>query len=174
MDMLRYFVFLLVRGGFVDFSPGVKVAVMAIEILPASASVLGVMNPSAAYPACSNWPVAAAAKSGSRLTLLIAKVAFIGLGRMGRAMARPLLEAGHDLLIYDRTPETLAVLAGRGAKVAGSIALATAHGVAIAMLADDASTPSEGRRRSPRPDREPARRRHPCGHGRPQNDAIRS
>ena len=171
MDMLRYFVFLLVRGGFVDFSPGVKVAVMAIEILPASASVLGVMNPSAAYPACSNWPVAAAAKSGSRLTLLIAKVAFIGLGRMGRAMARPLLEAGHDLLIYDRTPETLA---GRGAKVAGSIALATAHGVVIAMLADDASTPSEGRRRSPRPDREPARRRHPCGHGRPQNDAIRS
>jgi len=67
------------------------------------------------------------------------KVAFIGLGRMGQAMARRLLDAGHDLLIYNRTPEKLAELASRGAKVAGSIAEAAAHGVVITMLADDAA-----------------------------------
>lgn len=70
---------------------------------------------------------------------LIVKVAFIGLGRMGQAMARRLLDAGHDLLIYNRTPEKLAELASRGAKVAGSIAEAAAHGVVITMLADDAA-----------------------------------
>ena len=67
------------------------------------------------------------------------KVAFIGLGRMGQAMARRLLDAGHDLLSYNRTPEKLAELASRGAKVAGSIAEAAAHGVVITMLADDAA-----------------------------------
>jgi len=51
--MLRYFVFFSVEAGFVDFLRGVKVAVMAIEILLGSALVLGAMNLSAAYPACS-------------------------------------------------------------------------------------------------------------------------
>jgi len=67
------------------------------------------------------------------------KVAFIGLGRMGQAMARRLLDAGHELLIYNRTPEKLAELASLGAKVAGSVAEAAAHGMVITMLADDAA-----------------------------------
>ena len=31
------------------------------------------------------------------------KVGFIGLGRMGQAMARRLLDAGHELAVYNRT-----------------------------------------------------------------------
>jgi 3-hydroxyisobutyrate dehydrogenase-like beta-hydroxyacid dehydrogenase len=31
------------------------------------------------------------------------KVGFIGLGRMGSAMAANLLAAGHDLTVYNRT-----------------------------------------------------------------------
>jgi 3-hydroxyisobutyrate dehydrogenase-like beta-hydroxyacid dehydrogenase len=68
------------------------------------------------------------------------KVAFIGLGRMGQAMARRLLDAGHDLAVYNRTREKAAALAGSGAKVAGSIAEAARHGEAVfTMLADDAA-----------------------------------
>ena len=147
---------------------------MAIEILPASASVLSVMNPSAAYPACFKSAGRRCRQIRVALDLVDREGCFHRPRPHGRAMARPLLDADHDTLIYNRTPETLAVLAGRGAKVAGSIAEAAAQGVVIAMLADDASTPSPGRRRSRRFDREPARRRHPCRDGRPQNDAIRS
>ncbi|MEV5032820.1 NAD(P)-dependent oxidoreductase, partial [Sphingobium sp. LMC3-1-1.1] len=35
------------------------------------------------------------------------KVVFIGLGRMGQAMARRLLDAGHDLVVWNRTPDRL-------------------------------------------------------------------
>ena len=33
------------------------------------------------------------------------KVGFIGLGRMGQAMATRMLQAGHDLAVFNRTPE---------------------------------------------------------------------
>jgi 3-hydroxyisobutyrate dehydrogenase-like beta-hydroxyacid dehydrogenase len=32
------------------------------------------------------------------------KVGFIGLGRMGTAMAGSLLQAGHEVTVYNRTP----------------------------------------------------------------------
>ncbi|HZV21207.1 MAG TPA: NAD(P)-binding domain-containing protein, partial [Hyphomicrobiales bacterium] len=32
------------------------------------------------------------------------KVGFIGIGRMGQVMARRLIEAGHDVAVFDRTP----------------------------------------------------------------------
>jgi 3-hydroxyisobutyrate dehydrogenase-like beta-hydroxyacid dehydrogenase len=68
------------------------------------------------------------------------KVAFIGLGRMGQAMARRVLDAGHDLVLYNRTPSKLTELAGLGAGVAQTIGEAAAHGgVVITMLADDAA-----------------------------------
>jgi len=54
-------------------------------------------------------------------------------------MARRLLEAGHDLLFYSRTPEKLAEFASRGAKVAGSIVETAAHGVVITRLGNDAA-----------------------------------
>lgn len=35
---------------------------------------------------------------------LIINVGFIGLGRMGTAMAGTLLRAGHEVTVYNRTP----------------------------------------------------------------------
>ena len=68
------------------------------------------------------------------------KVGFIGLGRMGEAMAGRLIDAGHELLVYNRTPAKARALAGRGAGVAASIAEAAAFGDAVfTMLADDAA-----------------------------------
>ena len=44
------------------------------------------------------------------------KVGFIGLGRMGQAMAGRLLDGGHDIGLYNRTPEKIKALTDRGAK----------------------------------------------------------
>ena len=66
------------------------------------------------------------------------KVAFIGLGRMGQAMAQRVLAAGHDLVVWNRTPDRLGELVAQGAAVAGSIAEAAAPGApVITMLAND-------------------------------------
>ena len=35
------------------------------------------------------------------------KVGFIGLGRMGQAMARRLIDGGHEVGVYNRTAEKL-------------------------------------------------------------------
>jgi 3-hydroxyisobutyrate dehydrogenase-like beta-hydroxyacid dehydrogenase len=68
------------------------------------------------------------------------RVAFIGLGRMGRAMSGSLLRGGHDLVVYNRTPEKAAELAEAGATVAGSIAEACEGAEAVlTMVADDAA-----------------------------------
>jgi 3-hydroxyisobutyrate dehydrogenase-like beta-hydroxyacid dehydrogenase len=68
------------------------------------------------------------------------KAAFIGLGRMGQAMARRLLDGGHDLGVYNRTPEKLKPLIGLGAKALDSIKAAASYGEAVfTMLADDAA-----------------------------------
>jgi len=68
------------------------------------------------------------------------KVAFIGIGRMGEAMARRLLDAGHELAVFNRSPEKTATLAAAGAKVMGSIGEAARFGEAVyTMLADDAA-----------------------------------
>ena len=68
------------------------------------------------------------------------KVAFIGLGRMGQAMARRLLDAGHDLAVYNRTPDKTKPLAAAGARVVDSIEAAARYGEAVfTMLADDAA-----------------------------------
>ena len=66
------------------------------------------------------------------------KVVFIGLGRMGQAMARRLLAAGHDLVVWNRTPDRLGELLDLGATMADSIAQAAALGApVITMLAND-------------------------------------
>lgn len=68
------------------------------------------------------------------------KVGFIGVGRMGQAMARRILEAGHDLAVYNRTTDKTKALAAAGASVVGSIAEAARYGAAVyTMLADDAA-----------------------------------
>ena len=47
------------------------------------------------------------------------KVGFIGLGRMGEVMARRLIEAGHEVGVYNRTPEKIKPLIDAGAKAVG-------------------------------------------------------
>ena len=68
------------------------------------------------------------------------KVGFIGLGRMGQAMARRLLEAKHDVGAYNRTPEKIKDIVAGGAKSLNSIEQACRYGAAVfSMLADDAA-----------------------------------
>ena len=66
--------------------------------------------------------------------------AFIGLGRMGTAMATRLIAAGYDLILYTRTQEKLAPLIALGARGASSIAEAVgAADFVLTMLADDSA-----------------------------------
>ena len=68
------------------------------------------------------------------------KVGFIGLGRMGQAMARRLLDAKHDVGAYNRTPAKIKALVDAGAKPVTSIEQACRYGAAVfTMLADDAA-----------------------------------
>ncbi len=69
------------------------------------------------------------------------KVAFLGLGKMGFAIAGRILSAAHPLTVWNRNPERAQDLAARGANVAAS-ATAAAHGadVVFTMLFDDAAS----------------------------------
>lgn len=68
------------------------------------------------------------------------KVGFIGLGRMGQAMARRLLEAGHEVGVFNRSPEKLKELVAVGAKQVQSMAEAATFGEAVfTMVTDDAA-----------------------------------
>jgi 3-hydroxyisobutyrate dehydrogenase-like beta-hydroxyacid dehydrogenase len=68
------------------------------------------------------------------------KVAFVGLGGMGSAMAQNLLAQGHELAVYNRTPARAEPLRVKGARVAGSAAeAARGSEVVVSMLADDAA-----------------------------------
>jgi 3-hydroxyisobutyrate dehydrogenase-like beta-hydroxyacid dehydrogenase len=67
------------------------------------------------------------------------KVGFIGLGNMGRPMARNLVRAGHELVVYNRTRSRADELAREGPAVAASVAEASAPGVVMTMLADDSA-----------------------------------
>ncbi len=65
------------------------------------------------------------------------KAGFIGLGRMGSGMAASLIEAGHDITVWNRSPEAALALGKKGARVAATAADAAAQGVLLSMLADD-------------------------------------
>jgi 3-hydroxyisobutyrate dehydrogenase-like beta-hydroxyacid dehydrogenase len=65
------------------------------------------------------------------------KVGFIGLGQMGHAMAGNLLKAGHELTVWNRSPEKAKDLLGRGARWAESPGHAADGDVVMTMLADD-------------------------------------
>ena len=70
----------------------------------------------------------------------MATVAFCGLGQMGEPMAARLLDAGHDLVVWNRTPERARALVDRGARQAGSPAEAARSAeVAVTMVATPAA-----------------------------------
>jgi 3-hydroxyisobutyrate dehydrogenase-like beta-hydroxyacid dehydrogenase len=65
-------------------------------------------------------------------------VGFIALGRMGQGMAGRILDAGHDLLIFDQIEENLKGLHSRGAVIADSLAeVCHQRDVVISMLPHD-------------------------------------
>jgi 3-hydroxyisobutyrate dehydrogenase-like beta-hydroxyacid dehydrogenase len=65
------------------------------------------------------------------------KTGFIGLGHMGSAMAANLVKAGHDVTVFNRSPEKRRALLELGAHEAGNVADACHGEVIITMLADD-------------------------------------
>lgn len=69
-------------------------------------------------------------------------IGFIGLGNMGSATAGRLLEAGHTLRVWNRSPEPARRLAERGAQIAGGAEEAFRGDVVFSMLSDDQVTRS--------------------------------
>lgn len=66
------------------------------------------------------------------------KIAVVGLGRMGAAIAGRLLDEGHNVRVYNRSADKARPLGDKGAEIAGSIAEAVKdREVVITMLAHD-------------------------------------
>jgi 3-hydroxyisobutyrate dehydrogenase-like beta-hydroxyacid dehydrogenase len=65
------------------------------------------------------------------------KLGFIGLGNMGQPIARNLLRAGHQVIVYNRTRKRAEELEPDGAVVAGSPAEASQAEAVFSMVADD-------------------------------------
>jgi len=66
------------------------------------------------------------------------RVGFVGLGRMGQGMARRILDAGHDLTVFDAVPAQAAPFGAAGARVASSIAdLCSGRDIVVTMLVED-------------------------------------
>ncbi len=66
------------------------------------------------------------------------KIAVLGMGRLGQALAGRLLRAGHDLSLWNRSPGKAAALVERGASEAPSPAAAVdGADLAVTVLADD-------------------------------------
>lgn len=71
----------------------------------------------------------------------MARIAVLGLGAMGSRMACRLVDAGHDLIVWNRTRSTAESLAAAGAAVAATPREAAQDADAVvAMLRDDAAS----------------------------------
>lgn len=70
------------------------------------------------------------------------KVGFIGLGNMGTAMVGNLLEAGHEVSVFNRTTDKARALTERGASLAASVTEASRGDAVITMLANDEAVES--------------------------------
>ncbi len=64
-------------------------------------------------------------------------IGFIGLGAMGRAMVENLLEKGHAVTVWNRSPGPAAALAAQGAQVAETIEDALQADIVLSILAHD-------------------------------------
>jgi 3-hydroxyisobutyrate dehydrogenase len=71
----------------------------------------------------------------------MSRVAFVGLGRMGRGMAGRLVGAGHEVVVHNRTADRAEELLSRGARWGDSPA-AAAHGAdaVVVMVSDDVAS----------------------------------
>jgi len=67
------------------------------------------------------------------------QIGFIGLGRMGGGMARRILDAGHDLVVFDAVTALTAPFVAAGARAAVSVAdVCKDRDVVVTMLVEDA------------------------------------
>ncbi len=67
----------------------------------------------------------------------MARIGFLGLGTMGREMARRLVDAGHEVVVWNRSAEPVAELVAAGAVAASSPRDALATPISFSMLAND-------------------------------------
>ena len=66
------------------------------------------------------------------------QLGMVGLGRMGQGMARRILDAGHDLCVYDVAAAATEPFKAAGARVAASIRdVAVGNDVVVSMLVED-------------------------------------
>jgi 3-hydroxyisobutyrate dehydrogenase-like beta-hydroxyacid dehydrogenase len=66
-------------------------------------------------------------------------VAFVGLGSMGSRMARRLVDAGHDVVVWNRTPSKVDDLVAAGAVAAPTPAAAAAGAEVVFTMVTDAA-----------------------------------
>lgn len=65
------------------------------------------------------------------------KIGFIGLGIMGKPMSRNLIKAGHQVVVYDIVPESVAAMAAAGASAGKSAKdVAARSDITITMVPD--------------------------------------
>ena len=68
------------------------------------------------------------------------KIGFLGLGQMGAGMAANLLRAGHEVVVWNRSPQKAQPLVAKGAVLARTARdAASGRDVIMSMLADDAA-----------------------------------
>lgn len=67
----------------------------------------------------------------------MATIGFLGLGNMGKSMATRLIEAGHDVVVWNRSQGPVDEMVALGARAASSAAEALATGASFSMLAND-------------------------------------
>jgi 3-hydroxyisobutyrate dehydrogenase len=68
----------------------------------------------------------------------VGSVGWIGTGRMGHAIARRLLQAGHDVHVWNRTKAKAEDLADDGGTIVGSVAELAGRDVVFTMVSADA------------------------------------
>jgi len=67
----------------------------------------------------------------------VATLGFLGMGNMGSAMAGRLLESGHELRVWNRSPDACDELVAKGAVRVSSAREALAESVSFSMFAND-------------------------------------
>jgi 3-hydroxyisobutyrate dehydrogenase-like beta-hydroxyacid dehydrogenase len=65
------------------------------------------------------------------------KVGFVGLGAMGRGMAGRLLDAGHEVSVWNRSPQVVRELVRLGARAADAVRDVARADAVVTMLSDD-------------------------------------
>ncbi len=69
-------------------------------------------------------------------------IGFLGLGSMGSGMARRLVDAGHDVVVWNRSPAAVDELEAAGARRAAPPAEALAPALSVSLLANDEAVQS--------------------------------